>query len=538
MARIPLQTFVEPREAGVPLPPGAFQQSARASSELMKSIAGAGKLVVDQFTKAQELHNESEISEKRRGIRDAQGIFQNEMLKGPDGRPVDPAEWGPRWQERLKSEKEKLGLDDPKVPPVVKRALSEDFENFAGSSFIQISGAALKENRRRAKSNFGRDLEYYHEVEDYDGGQKLIDAATGTIVTSEEAEDLSRGNTEAQKETNRNFIFENNPIQFSEMVVAGDHVDFRDLSPTRKQKLLRAAESEIDKREIDGLRTIDLMDEAGRFATVEDLKAELNMNPYISIDSAKARAKNYTLTKRLSLPERTALTGRIVKNMTRYLTEDDYTHDDYSKGWDKISIDVEALGNRSGAGGFRSDLHNVRPSLYTGEKMSEMEMKAKAKNSLPIKVTAQRLAAERAGGMAAIAYQEQKNHAEAFTDEKKKTLARGNAKLKNKIDEHAILFRGALERGLTDFIMSHPLGEAPVEPDLREWMDKNYDRVQTEVLNSVEMKRLDVIDEGVKLKTRAEKANALLDAGDFPVRPEDLNPANPLLPKLPKKGEE
>ena len=105
MPRIPIQSLVSSRESGVDVQPGAFQATAQATANLMSSVSGAAQMVKQQFDRAQDLRNRTQLSEERRGLRDARGNFLNKMnglnADGSQGKPIPPAQWGPLWKIEL-----------------------------------------------------------------------------------------------------------------------------------------------------------------------------------------------------------------------------------------------------------------------------------------------------------------------------------------------------------------------------------------------------------------------------------------------------
>ena len=479
MARIPLQSLVSARQAGAQMAPGAFGQTAKATANLLRSVVGATDMVKKQFDKAQDLRNQSEISEKRRGIRDSQGIFQNEMLKGPDGRPVPPEQWGPLWQERLKSEKEKLGLDDSKVPPVVKRALSEDFENFAGSSFIKISGAALKENLKRARSNFDRDTQFLIGQEDFEGTSKLADeAATNGVLTPEETEDFKRGIGLIKQKNDLDYSLESDPVDHLRKVRNGDFKTFR-LNPVAEQKELKRTKAEIQKRAAQDVRDIKEIDEGGGIEDEEDLKTRLDESPYITEATKEAYLQNYRMHQPLALEEHFAIQDRIDANVRKFSTDPTYTQEDYAIEWNALNLLVDTYGKRTGTGAFRADLHNMRPSLFTEGKQNEAAAKKHAKTLVQPKAIAAALVRERAAGMADILYITTKPFSGKTLG---KTSAAANARTKLELSEDEVLVRSALQRGIHAWIDTFPMGEQPTEPEMKKWMDENADRISMEAM--------------------------------------------------------
>lgn len=500
--RIPIQSLTSVRQSGGPaIPAGAFQQTAQAASNLLGAYAGAAETINKHFAEAQDLKNRSEISEKNREIRDAQAIFQNELIEGN----IDPTEWGPRWQARLKQVESSLGLQSSKIAPAVKRAVGENFKTFAGQSFIQISGAALKENRKRARQNFDRDLQDFYAVGDIAGAQQLIKDSTGTVLDEEEAADMARTTTRIGQKLDREFALNADPKEYAEGIRAGK---YGDMSPLQEQQELDKAQRKSDQLEGQGLADIREMQAGGLIENEEDLERELNANPYISDNAKAAYLKNFQDSQPLSNAEYYDLQDAIDTNVSNF-EKGKITAEEYEAEWLRLNSQVETYGSRGRTGGFRSDLHNLRPSVLDPNGGGEEAARQRLKDLKPIQTTANALIKERADGMANIAYIEQRNGDDDLGTE---DLA-SNAALKQEIAEHGVLVRSALQVEMQSFIQG--FDGKPTEGDIKKWLDDNQDRISRKVLDD-----------------RATRDSGLLPPIDStPAERADrwLNPANALL---------
>lgn len=513
MARIPLQSLVSSRQAGVEMSPGVFQQSARATSNLLASVVGASKMVKEQFDKAQDLRNKSEISEKRREIREAQGQFQNEMLT------VDPAEWGQRWAERLKGIESSLNLNSSKTPPVVKRALSEDFQNFAGASYIQISGAALKANLKRAQQNFDRDSAYLLGEGDFGGNVELINqgVADGTI-DEEMGADLIRATNGAAAKNTREEQLVDDPAEYRRKVKNADEPEYK-LSPVKKAEEIQKADREIARREAEGIESIQKLDAAGLIENEDDLRTNLNANPNISKNAGEAYVRSYRSGQPLTLAEQQSTQDRIDANVRKFHSDPTYTQEDYAAEWNALNQEVNTYGSRTGAGAFRADLHNMRPSLFSPDSMSAEAAKAQAKALVPVSAVGRALVKQRADGTASIG---QIAGRKENADKKSEFL--GNEELQVRLEKKAIMVRSVLDKAMGEFIASFPPGKPPTSIEMSEFLDKNGDQLVTEAHLQHRMNQ----EEQIELKTKAEKSKE-----DEVNEWLNINEENPLLPPLP-----
>ena len=498
MARIPLQSLVSARQSGVAIAPGVFQQTAEAAHGLLSSVAGATQMVKAQFDKAQDIHNQSAISEGRRKFRDAQGEFQNRMLDPK----FTPAMWGPEWQDTLKGIEAEIGLNDSKMPPAVSRALKEDFQTFAGSSLIQISGAALKENLKKGNQNFQRDYQYNKANGNHQANKDLIKTSEGLIFTAEEAEDWARATDGIIKQEKMEVHESNDPDGFIKAVKNGEY----DLSELHEIQAIKSGENQKDVYESEGLDMITLMVKAGdQIKNVEELKVQLDNDPNISELSKKAYIKHYKNNKPLSNSEMFALDDKVDA-----LWEFRGDPDKYRAEWSKINNEVRTHGTRTGLGGARSELYRVRPSNFTQEKLDQAAEEQRAEDLKPVEMVGREMVAARAKGINSIESIELKNDDVA------------DVTFKAQLDENEVFIRAVLRDAMSQFIQDFPGGAMPTKTDMVEFLDKNGDDIVSDAL----AKKPFVIPEPVE--TAAQKAAAEADGflhSDVAV-PDTLIPKN------------
>ena len=446
MARIPLQSLVSARQSGVAIAPGVFQQTAEAAHGLLSSVAGATQMVKAQFDKAQDIHNQSAISEGRRSHRDAQAEFQKRMLDPK----FTPAMWGPEWQETLKSLE--TTLDDSDMPPVVSRALNEDFQAFAGSSLIQISGAALKENLKKGKENFQRDYQFNKAEGRHQDNLKLIDESVGVLLDEASGDDWKRQTNGMIKQDSMKVHKSNDPRGYIEAVKGGEY----DLSELHQIEEIKSGENQMDVYESEGLDIITSMVKAGdQIKNVDQLKIAIVNNPNISELNGKAYIANYKNSQPLQDGEMFALDDKI-DELWKFRGDPDR----YRKEWSKINILVGTYGTRGGIRGAKARLYQDRPSQHTKEKLDKAAEEQRDAELRPITIVARELVKEHSTGLAELSYLRGENEDPL---NRKEDIA--NAILKNEYDRHAIVVREKLQTMVNEFIQQPGERKTPLEVD-------------------------------------------------------------------------
>lgn len=467
MPRVPLQSLVSARQAGVQVQAGTFSQSAQSTSNLVSSISGAAQAVNQHFVKAQEYKNRSDISDGRELLRVSQAEFQNRLT----GANVPPERWVGEWEKELP--KIRAGLETiSKAPDVINR-LEKDFGDFSSKSLLKLSGDALKENQRRAKTNLDRDLKYLYEVGDYDGANGLVDA-NRDLLGDDLADDTIRTHGLLKRKEDLEFSRNSDPLGHIERVNSGG---FGKLSKLKAQKEVEAAQRLADQRGSEGLSAIRELEEAGLIEDEDDLRTRLSEDPYISEKEASIFIKNYRSNKPLSDAERYALEDELDE-----LTELRSSPEEYEKKYYEVAKKFESLGRRGNKP--RVNLQNIRPELFSQERLDSLSAKKRAEVLRPIQSVASRLVKKRAEGLASVHFAKNKNYEEYPSPE----IIAANQQLKNTLDENAILVGSALKRATEDFITSFPSGETPTEGDISNFLDKNADKIALGVLREKKKK--------------------------------------------------
>lgn len=398
-------------------------------------------MVKQQFDRAQDIANQSEISEKRRMIRDAQGEFQNRMIS----KEFLPSEWGPAWIEELKGIEGAVGLNEKDMNPIVRRTLHEDFENFASSSLIEISGSALKENLRRGKQNLQRDDAYYKGIGDHAARKELVNETT--VLTEEEKKDFNRT---IDQEALSDDILLSRVTNAQEHLIAVTGGAYPHMSDLQRQNEIDATQRVIDNQE--NVAIDEILDQAQFGAYLDDkdstreekIAAALAADPAIRSKSAKKIAAGLKSTAVLSDQEMQGFQRRIDA-----LSDLENNPREYSKAWQGIAVDIAAGRQRGGMGGYSSALNLVHPSRFSAEKNKEREDAIAAGTAQKKLETIEKFARKEvdafATGSAEVQYTEESDKTLAGTTAAKKAQSISNSKIKFDIERTASLVQGLIQ---------------------------------------------------------------------------------------------
>lgn len=469
MPRVPFQTLTAVRQNEAPIQSGAFQQTAQATSNLMSAIGGAAKTVQSMFDQAQDLKNRSDIMEKRRTIRMAQGEFLNEMAgmqkDGTMGQPIPPEQWGRLWQDRLKNLQKDV-VEDKDAPPAVRRNIEEVFKDFSGSSFIQIAGAALKETRRNGRQNYDRDFGFYMSEGQTDKAKEATEQAwRDGFITEKEKKDVDRAVTRQERDNTirQNMVLD--PFQTAKDIKEGKY----GLSDIAKNKWLEEVDSYQRTQERQALRDANDMIVAGEIEDETQLREFFDEKPEVSETTKKGFIKNFNNTKPLTEVERTRLQD-MVDGLREFRTDPKK----YKEEFDKVAREFELVDRRSGKP--MVNLWNIRPELFTEEKMREMSDEKRAALDKDLASTGRTLIKSMVEASVETAYMD------SFKSENKDELEKGEDLLANK--KHNIekkkeqelqtaIMRGVINRKMEDYLASLPPGAAVNELDLTDWLKEN-----------------------------------------------------------------
>ena len=484
MARIPIQSLVSARAASEPINPGAFAESARATASLLGAVSGAADAVKKHFDRAQDLENRTSISEKKRLIRDSQGNFLNKMNglqeDGSQGKPVPPSQWGELWKQELKSVEGQLGLKE--VPPVVARAVGEDFRNFAGTSYIQISGEALKLNQRLATASFNQGFNLAQEEGDFEGARDLLKDASGYEVPEELVPGMMKQLDYDEKKGVMDARRIVDPIEHQKDLEENVY----GLSDVALAKEKEATERQRQQQENESIRGISELIEADGIEDIDQLNFNLDseQNKTITEENKEIIRKNYLSTKGLTDFERYEYQDRIDTNLELlYTPNNNYGPEEYEKEWNKISADQAALSGRSGSGPIRSDLNNVRPSLHSKKVFDAAAAKGLATAQKPVRTAANLEIKKRVAGLVDIQYAQKAKPERDLAGILDKDASISNKQYRLELDKREYVLREAFQSELNSWISSQT--ELVTAPMIVEWLNKNQTRISNKAFDAL-----------------------------------------------------
>ena len=441
-------------------------------------------MVKAQFDKAQDIQNHTDISTKHREIRDAKGKFMNEMAgvneDGTMGQAVPPAEWGPKWSQRLRTLEGELGLD--KTPPVVRRAVEDKFKDFTSSSYIEIAGAAIKANRREAAQNLDRDIADAKQRGDYGAVDQLL-AEAGDILPADQISDARRSNRTAQSTAARADEMNNDPAAF---IARMEGKGGNGLHSGVVRREIRAAKGIMARDLEEDMDMVSESVEAGEIADPADIEARLNKIDNIKPHQVKKLLASYKEATPLSKVERSEYRSRFRKLKADFLETRDF--DAYEDGWMDLNIELTAEGKRVGAGDLRGSLYQATPDNFTKKgKISTADKAAQKEQFADIDDLASDIARsfgteqknkmlmalhKTTGGGTSNTWD--KDAASSGTGKLTKEQELANIKLKRDADIHGANLEGIAETSMKDFIQNYSRdhGRQPVLHDLMDHMEK------------------------------------------------------------------
>jgi hypothetical protein len=451
----------------------------------MGAVDGAAKMVKAQFDKAQDIQNHTDISTKHREIRDAKGEFMNEMAgvneDGTMGQAVPPAEWGPKWSQRLKTLEGKLGLD--KTPPVVRRAVEDKFKDFTSSSYIEIAGAAIKANRREAAQNLDRDIADAKQRGDYGAVDQLL-AEAGDIIPAEQISDARRSNRTAQSTAARADEMNEDPAAFIERM-EGKGGDGLHSGVVRRE--IRAAKAIMNRDLEEDMDMVSESVEAGEIADPADIEARLKKIPNIKEHQIKKLLASYKEDTPLTKVERGDYRARLRELKANYIETKDF--EAYDDGWRELLIELTAEGKRVGAGDLRGMMYQVTPDIWTKNagQLSTADKAAQKEQFADVDDLASDIARSfgteqknkmlmalhtaTGGGTTSGAWDKNAPSGSGKLTEEQELA---NIKLKRDADIHGANLEGIAETSMKDFIQNYSRdhGRQPVLHDLMDHMEK------------------------------------------------------------------
>jgi hypothetical protein len=482
MPRIPIQSLVSSRESGVDVQPGAFQATAQATANLMSSVSGAAQMVKQQFDRAQDLRNRTQLSEERRGLRDARGNFLNKMnglnADGSQGKPVPPAQWGPLWKTELDAIKK--GFEDSDMPPVVSRALAEDYENFAGSSYVQIAGAALKLNQREARQNFDRDLQHFVTEENWEEAGGLVKNARGYEITDGEADGLNKALGVGKRNADMATSLDADPEDHIKRI---NEDAFGRLAPSQKRKEIKKGELGMTKLEVEGVTFLQDMLEDGNYKNMGEFEVAIDEISHITPQTKKRLLRNFKSSAPISEGGLLYLQDKIDD-----LTKLRGNPEEYEAAWNKLKVELGTY-RREDIGHFNTTMHLEAPQKYSKEANVKRTEKERQEMLAPLATVANELVKGRAAGIADIAQQKSNSAMAAIlgdadpTNDQALQTTIGSSELK----QTNILVRSALHKEMNKFIMDYiaEKGRNPTELEMKKFLDTDGDRIAEKAMGTV-----------------------------------------------------
>ena len=469
MARIPLQSQVAARQSEVQLSPGVFQQTAQATANLLSSAVGAVDMVKQQFDQAQELRNRVNVADGAMLMRNERAKFQQDMMADPaSGRAATlPEAWGPEWQKRLPQIEAKLR--EISKAPAVQQKLGEAFKTFSGTSLIQISGEALKENLRMANQSFKREYEYNNENQDHDSNRQLTESnrdLLGDAATDQLLKQIGQSARKDEIEESRNTDPGHKEL------VEDNHWGQSKLQQSRE---LRRSEGVQKQREAEELDKITLGMQAETMDELEMIQAVAD-NPWVSGKVGAVYIKNYRNSKPLTDKERFYLQDKVD---ALYEFRDDPER--YEAEWSKVSSEVSSYGSRKGVGNYNSDLTNARPT-YIKDRANKAKAAQTAADFKPTQLVANEAVKKASEGLVEQSYLAGRS-AEDDSD-------LTNVALKNDYERTAIAIRTALQTEVDGFIRQP--GEKKTATEIKVFIDSIISDINHEVLGK-EKKLMDLM---------------------------------------------
>jgi hypothetical protein len=358
MAKIPNRTLVAPRDSGAAMPQGAYNSTIRATVGLIQSVGGVADAIVEEGIKAQDLKNETDVRTERRNMREMKAAFDISKVG------TDPSTWEQKWKNTLSNYKG--SVKSKNYSPVVNRTVSEGFKEFSVNSSIQLTGDALKANRREATASTMLDAQYNMDDQNYQGARDDIQSlVTNGLATPAEAAEKIHGIDRAERRDTLDTQLDADPIKYGEDVKTGTVAGVK-LTPADQRRESVRAERAEEVQENKAITVVNERIKAGLVPDEETLDEELEELPISDVHKKLIR-KNYGNTKPISYDERTALRDEMNDNFKAF-QDGKILLDEYTALHTKTSIKMEDLGGRPGAGGLRSRLHRVNPDQFDPEK--------------------------------------------------------------------------------------------------------------------------------------------------------------------------
>ncbi len=459
MPRVQQRTLTRARQSGVQLPQGAFASTAAGVNSVLGVIGQGANIVQKNFEEAQDLKNRTDIADKTRFIQDSQTEFQQSLQRDN----IPPQEWHDRWGKRLVELQKGLELDSSETPPDVRNALTKTFEDFSKTSVLNISGAALKQNQRLAKDSFDRGFRHNSATGNHDANDALVEA-NRDLLGDDFADDTIR---------TIGLLRQNDEIEFSRKGDVTGHQKLLDsnhfgLSEKQLFEEQERTTRELKLQENEALSGIRDLQDAGLIQDEDELRSLLAEDPRINKEKALGIIENYKTNQPISRADHYRIQDAIDNNTSSF-ERGEITAAEYESEWLNIQGDVNAFGNRKGTGVFRSDLHNLRPSLFSDKAQDAKAQKERFAKLKPLQSKARSLIREVVSGQISIDFADR---GENFGDVRK-------AEIKAQLDEDGFVLRSAIEDEVNNLINSSDT--PPSISDIRQFIYQNTDDIQKRV---------------------------------------------------------
>ena len=492
MARIPESTLKQSRFSGVQVPQGVYGNPTKALSRVVGAANNAADTVVRMMDDAQNVKNKSDVRTRLRDLRNMQTEFQN----GVSENNTPPEEWLPQWEQQLNLFENRLGSED--MPQVVKDAVTEKFLDVKGASMLQIGGASVKENRRRAKEIGQLDVVDMMEIGDRDGAIAVVDEMVDEGTLDDHGAEIAKRGVKIKMDANaRELTLFNDPVLYKENLISGAYD--KELSPLQIGVEKKKAERAISAKETDAVATMQQMIDNGMITNVAKLKESMDDWPEIRKSTRETLVKEFGNTIPLSVVEIITMRDKISEDY-RAWTKGEIDTGTYITRYNETQTTLAAWGKRQGAWQMRQVASRLDPGYKMNENgvappeelsdAQEQKLKEKVARAKTVADRAFTIIATRAAGRMS-----EKIAGKEFSedDDVDKQV------FKNEQKEVSLMFRVDMEDRMTEWLAS--LQTPPNMQEIISFIDDN----QAQVI------------EGVIVKTQeARKINT--DVGETPGR--------------------
>jgi len=154
---------------------------------LGQSVRQAGQVAEEFAMRKQHAVNTADVMDAGLKMEQASADYQNEM-----SRNQDEETWVPNWQKNIAKVKGQV-LGDPKLAPVVREKLENQFKEFETSSTIQVTTQANVRTIQRQKGRLMNVADTMWQNGDFERGKIAIEAMQSAgLVNDDEAREILR----------------------------------------------------------------------------------------------------------------------------------------------------------------------------------------------------------------------------------------------------------------------------------------------------------------------------------------------------------